>query len=334
MHRRAIVLPLACLAAVLFAVPASAGDGRRFALRWTTAPDAQGCRDEGLARAVEQRLGRAVFDTPESATWLIDARVARAGPAATWRATVTLQDRDGALLGSRELESEAVDCSDLRDSMTLVIALMIDPDGSRPAAAPPQREPPPSPSPAESAWVPRRAPPWHVSAEIAALVASGLLPSALPGVALRTIIAVDPRWSVEVYAGAFLPESVAVQPNVSAEFSLVLSGLAGCRRLLQTGQSGALHLCAGLEVGALGSRGKGFDAATASTTPTLDVVAQAHWVAPLGGSGLALRLAAALNLALARDRFEYDDGGGAKASIYQRPALAESGELGLVLALR
>jgi hypothetical protein len=333
MHRRAIVAALVCLAVVLFAVPASAQDGRHFALRWTTGSDAEGCQDKGLARAVEQRLGRAVFDTPESAQWLIEARVARVGPAAPWHAIVTLQDRQGAVLGSRELESEAVDCSDLRDSMTLVIALMIDPEGSRPAAAEPPRERPPA-SPTESAWVPSPAPAWHVSAELAALVASGLLPSAPPGVALRTIVALDPRWSVEVYAGAFLRQSVAVQPGISAEFSLVLSGLAGCHRLLQMDQGSALHFCTGLEAGALGSRGKGFEAARAPTMPTLDVVAQAHWVTPLGGSGLALRLAVALNVALARNRFVYEDGGGARPSIYQQPALAESGELGLVVALR
>jgi hypothetical protein len=334
MHRRAIVVALVCLAAVLFALPASAQDGRRFALRWTAESDAAGCQDNGLAQAVEQRLGRPVFDRPESAQWLIDARVSRAGPEAAWRAIVTLQDRQGNVLGSREIESEAFECSDLRDSMTLVIALMIDPEGSHPVAAA-RSEPPPAP-PAESTLLPSPAPAWSVSAEIAALVASGLLPSAPPGVAVRTIVAVDPRWSIELYAGAFLPGNVAVQPGVSADFSFVLSGLAGCRRLLQTGLESALHLCAGLEGGALGSHGKGFDAAEAHTVPTLDVVAQAHWIAPLGGSGLALRLAAALNVALARDRFEYEEGGagGAKPTIYQRPALAESGELGLVVVLR
>jgi hypothetical protein len=119
MYRRALVLPLFCLCGALFAAPASAQNACRFSLRWAEGFGAELCADRGIAQAVEERLGHRVFAAPGAAQRSIEARVERADRPVAWRAIIALRDGQGGLLGSRELESEALDGSDLRDSMTL-----------------------------------------------------------------------------------------------------------------------------------------------------------------------------------------------------------------------
>lgn len=150
----------ALVALVLLAAPAP---DARWGLRWQAPAECISPAD--LARAVEDKLGRAVFGpSPE---FTVDGAL-RAGAAPKWRAQFTLVDATGAVQGTREVSSDAAACSELNASLALIVAVMIDPRvalGSPPVvepSAPPMPEPPPpaptEPAPTEPAPPPRELP--------------------------------------------------------------------------------------------------------------------------------------------------------------------------------
>jgi hypothetical protein len=321
----------ACACVWFFGSDAHAAEAHRFSFSSEALPGAESCAASGLPRAVEDRLGRKVFDSPAAADLRIGARVERSGEPAIWRATISLLDRGGLLVGSRELQSEASDCADLHDSLVLAVALMIDleapesPHPSSPPSAQPDVEPHrSSPAPAAASW--------RVDVELSAVAASGLLPTMPFGGAVRARVAFDDFWSAEAYSLGFLPATAAADRGASADFSLVLGGLAGCRLAFRSGGGNRFDLCTGFEAGAIGVQGHGFDASSPHTSGVIDAVVQGSLLAPLG-SRVALRLGAALDIPLVRTRFQYTDAG-TKQELYQRPPVAETGELGLVVMLR
>ena len=84
--------------------------------------------------------------SPAHADLSIEGRAERVGTGL--RAVLVLRDGSGAQLGVRELESDATDCTELRENAALAIALMIDPDAVlRPPPAPstPATVTPPAP---------------------------------------------------------------------------------------------------------------------------------------------------------------------------------------------
>jgi hypothetical protein len=317
-------------AALASADRAHASEQRRFALTWEELPGTESCGSAGLARAVEERLGRQVFDSPAVAELFIGTRVEHSGLPPAWHATVSLRDRGGLVVGSRELQSEANDCSDLRDSLTIVIALMIDPDAPSFSgqASPPHAQAESGvggPSPGSVAVEPR------VDAELGGVVASGLLPTTPVGAIVRARFAFDDIYSAEAYASAFPLATATADRGASADFSLVLGGLAACRLAVRSGGGNRLDLCVGFEAGVIEAQGHGFDISSPHTTATLDAVAQGQLLAPLG-SRFAVRLGAALEVPLVRSRFEYT--ASTMQQLFQRPPVAGTGELGLVVTLR
>jgi hypothetical protein len=188
---------------------AAEGPARSFRLVWVRGPGAEGCPDGGaIGKAVAARLGRDVLanDAPAS----IEGFIERQG--ATLHAHVYVRDQAGALQGTRDLNSHAVDCAPLSAAVTLAIALAIDPDAALtphppatpaavvpPAPEPPRfperviiREPPPPPPPTAPAPAPPtpalRRPSAVTTASV--LVAGGLLPKASPGLTLEEDLAV------------------------------------------------------------------------------------------------------------------------------------------------
>jgi hypothetical protein len=124
------------------ASPARADTHRTTSLRWVETPGAEACGGESaIAAAIAQRLGpgagRDALVSPDRSDVSIEARAARSGHPPVWRAVMVLRDRDGAVLGTREFTSTRDDCTELRASVALAAALMIDPDAAlRPAPAP------------------------------------------------------------------------------------------------------------------------------------------------------------------------------------------------------
>jgi hypothetical protein len=129
-------------AVLLFLVSGAAWAGprpeSRWGLRWNAEP---GCIQAApLARAVEGRLGRTVFGPgPE---FLIDGVLERGRPSG-WKATLSLVDAGGNVLGSREVSTKEEACPAIEPRLLLVIALMIDPSAAFSApGGPPEPEPP------------------------------------------------------------------------------------------------------------------------------------------------------------------------------------------------
>src|SRR5262245_30255859 len=78
-----------------------------------------------LAKAVEARLARPVFDVRNPPDLKVRLHLARPSPN-EWRGDITLLDATGNELGRRELVTKARDCSALDASVALVIALLVD----------------------------------------------------------------------------------------------------------------------------------------------------------------------------------------------------------------
>jgi hypothetical protein len=125
-------------ALVLLALAAAPSADARWTLRWVAPNECVSPAD--LARAVEDKLGRAVFGTAPEFT--VDG-VMRGGTSPRWRAQFTLVDATGAVQGTREVSSDEASCRKLDASLALIVAVMIDPRVALGGAAVAEPTPPP-----------------------------------------------------------------------------------------------------------------------------------------------------------------------------------------------
>ena len=96
-----------------------------FSLAWRSKLGTTACVSEpALRSAVEQKLRRSPFADPDRADIAIEGEEL-AAPAGRFRARVKQTDRNGVVLGSRELDAES--CARLLRATTIVVALFIDP---------------------------------------------------------------------------------------------------------------------------------------------------------------------------------------------------------------
>jgi hypothetical protein len=99
---------------------------RAAALHWVRAPGAERCVDgRALARAVESRTGHSVFTSAANAERTLEALIAPAldGWALTVRAWAGTRH-----VGDRALSFAGANCAQITDTVSLVLALMIDPE--------------------------------------------------------------------------------------------------------------------------------------------------------------------------------------------------------------
>lgn len=209
---------------------------------------AESCSDGGdVQREVARHLPADAFGgTPER---FIEVVLARDG-AGPWTAQVRVRDPAGALLGARELSSDAATCGPLSDVVALTVALLIDPDAT--AVPAPPIPPPPAPPvcpPPPPRVVVRRGRGVPLSVSIHAVVASGAIPGVAVGASLRTELTVARGWRVRLGA-TWLPAS-AVDLR-GARFALgATTARAGLCRQLLGGEVVAVDACADLAAGAL-----------------------------------------------------------------------------------
>lgn len=107
-------------------------------LSWSRLPGGESCIGaQELARHIEERLGRGALVAPSRADLSIEGRV---GPrtGGGWRAAIALARADGTLLRERTLETREPSCRALDNAAVLVIALLIDPDGTQTPAPEPE----------------------------------------------------------------------------------------------------------------------------------------------------------------------------------------------------
>ena len=258
-----------------------------------------------LREAVQRKLGWDPFTEPERADVLIEGKETVARPGEL-RAHVVSRDRRGTLLGSRDLEARS--CADLLSAATLVLALVIDPEGrggggggaardssdgapleTRPPLPPPQQAPPempPSPAAPPSAGRPRmhrapigrrEAPPFELDLGGGIGTSVGILPSpSTPLLAFARLLSRS-RWSFD-WRGAFsLPQSLR-RPGVEGTFAAVEQDVRACFAVVRW-HGGNLDGCGGIAWGAV--------------VPRTDGVRQGNdsWrvlVGPTAGAALAL----------------------------------------------
>ncbi len=98
-----------------------------YTLSWERSTSAQTCVSSvDLRASVERLLGRELASSGPAMT-KVQGQATRDEPAGRWRATLELI-HDGEVLGQRSFESSADSCRDLDDTLSLSIALMLDPD--------------------------------------------------------------------------------------------------------------------------------------------------------------------------------------------------------------
>ena len=228
---------------------------RTSSLSWVRMPGAESCiSGRDLARAVEARLGRGVFVSAAQAEVAVEGRIeqasegARASPSSRWRASVTMSDASGAVLGRREIASAEASCHALDAPLALVLAVMIDPDASArteqqaaPAQVEPARPSTPAPAPAPPRVIvrervvvreaPSRTPPepWRVDAEAGVALLLGAVPGAGVGALVSATLEPPGFWQLVADGLITLPSRADVRGGVGgADVWLALGGLSLC----------------------------------------------------------------------------------------------------------
>lgn len=228
-------------------------------LRYERGPETDGCPDENeLGRAVSARLGYEPFasDAPRA----IVVRITRRPRELAGR--IELRDARGAVTGTRELVSPSRDCRELVASLSVAIAIGIDPvrglsgpdaaseapSPARPEPAPePERAPQPGPSAEATSPEPSPSPSPSTRLELrgaaGAHVAIGVGPSPALGLTLSAGGRIG-RAALALEGRADLPASASVDTGGRVSTSLLFASVVPCVHV------GLFAACA---LGALGS---------------------------------------------------------------------------------
>ncbi len=327
--------------------PPRGGAGRTSALSWVRLPGADGCIGApALAAAVEARLGRRVFVPPADAEISVEGTVAYRADTKRFKATFRIADRNGVVLGVRDVDESVASCDKLDDRFVFVLSVLIDPDASlgSPAAplaapsaetkpAPADEQPPPPakvdtpPSPPPPAPEPWR---WLAGADFGG--SAGLVPDigwVVSGFALVT----PPHWpGIRAKGSSYLPTSQRIAGVARAEIALVTGQIGVCPLQVRRPPFGFTVCLDGL-LGELSARGAGFPDSRSYGTLVGGVVLDL--VAELAVSrAVVLTLSPALVVPLSRARLSYDDAAGQRQSIFEVAPVGGSVALGLAVGSR
>jgi hypothetical protein len=278
-----------------------------------------------LASAVETQLRRQVFTKETSSDIAIAVRPGpvRETGAASWNAEIVEKDRTGTELGRRDVPLPTSDCAKARDTLAVVLAIMIGPERTttdvphvEPVVPPEPAAPPTTPPPAEQKPAPKQPPRsierlrWMASPFAGAVVGTGVLPRTASAFEVGVLVRPPIRRLSVIARGAYWPE--ATTPTLPpAQITRIGGALLGCLDLIRSGSFGAMG-CAGGDLTRL-------RATSAELTRASDGSAV---VAVLGEARLGYRLpvpgslviepffAPQMSLLLVRDRFTYRDPSG------------------------
>jgi hypothetical protein len=275
---------------------ANAGSApRTSSLSWVRLPGADSCvSTQDLARDVEARLRRTVFVSASSADVSVEGRI-EPKPPGGWHATISVRDDKGALLGTRNLESPAASCAEMREELAFVIAVMIDPDAAlapKPAPVPlpaPAPAPAPVPAPAPApAPVPAPAPPersrWRLDTGTSVSGSLGLLPEVSFGARVDALLT-PPRFIPLEGYGIVWPHDAPVASSNGPTYWLVLLG-GGLCPLTLLGERLLLYACGSGIVGLLSATAP-TSAKPAGQTPVLAAELEGRVSLRLGGPFVA-----------------------------------------------
>lgn len=296
---------------------------RTSSLSWIRLEGAAGCvATRDLARDVEQRLGRSVFVSASKADVSVEGHIAP--QEAGWRAEITIRDAHGALLGTRELVRDSGACSEMREALALIIAVMIDPDAKlidHPAPAQrPRAEPPQEPRPAPVGW--------RIDAAGSGAGSLGLLPNLGVG-ATASLIAQPPRVPIALEgSGTFWFDNAAHVATGDITFSLLTLSGGLCPLVFNSNRVRAYGCAAGY-IGVIRARSTGF------TVPKPDEsriflagALEARFSVRLFGP-FAVRAGLAMLVPMIRDKFTYLNVNTQETVAFQMSPVAAIGDVGL-----
>jgi hypothetical protein len=315
---------------------------RTSSLSWVRLEGAESCiGTQDLAQAVEQRLQRKVFVSAAEADVSVEGHVSRVG--ARWRAVLTIRDSNGALLGTRELDSAEKNCSALDEGLAFVVSVLIDPDAElRQKSEDEKREPAviaPEPTPRvvvrkERVLVPvpveqKPRKTWGVEAGLGVAAGVGLLPNASVGV--MTAIVIDPPFPLALFLTGALwrAQSVDAERSADAKISLAHGGAALCPLTLRSDRI-VYRLCAGALFGTLQSQGEGFDIELSNEKLVAHAFLPNRVTLRLAGP-LAATAGVAPLVPIAKTELTYRSSDGRSHTLFEPSPIAVTADLGLAV---
>lgn len=311
---------------------ASGAGAQTWTLAWARGAGAESCIDgPALARAVEQRLGRAPFGGGNDWTFLLEGLVQKTPTG--WSAFVAIRDRNGATLGVREHQSDAAKCAALDEPLALIVTLLIDLSGGSPVTAELRpAAPPPAPVVPVPAPAPAAAPVEPLPVELGVLPTLGVgqLSDATPGLRVEAstrlahvgaTLALEGWWPTRQSLG-----------SGTARLSQVALEVGGCP-LHGSAKSFELRACANALAGVLWVQGQGFAVNHSSSSPVVDLGARAT-VSRAVGADVALTLGLGARAHLLRTRVGFVDEAGEFVSIARGLPLAVDVAAGVTVRLR
>jgi len=305
-----------------FTRPALCADAT-FALTWRSEPKTQCVTETALRAGVARKLGRAPFADQERADIVIEGEE-RALDGERWRARIAERDRDGVLLGEREISAKS--CESLLRAATFVVALFIDPDReeeqtsdeeapasvrdeptsavpSASAPSPPPRLPPPPTRSLDAQRPPSKgASGFDLRLGLGASVGTGLLPS-MNGSLLATA-RLERRhspWSFD-WTGAYSWTQTIAHGTIRGEFAAIEQRARACLALID-GSATRLDACGGAMWGAIIPQTTGVLAASGAWRKLIGPTAAL--ALEIRAAGKAARLEAGVDVPLGRYEFSY-----------------------------
>lgn len=282
-------------------------------------PGAETCIDQQrLENEVELRLERHVFVGPARAQMLIRGSIAPVPDSSQWVASLEATDMAGKSVGVRVVRSEAEQCGDLDGALAIVLAVAIDSAKKKIVL----RVPPPTPRPQVEPEI------WKGRVAPTAWSAVGLLPGLAFGAGLRASVEAPAFWPVELDLTGYLPKRKE-ENGRGAELVGWHAGALLCPRVIE-GESAALGLCLGGQVGVLQGAGFGFPVTQQVDSTMANAVSRLALELPLGRVEPTLGVGA--TVPLVRDRFVYE-AGGEKVELHRASPVVLAFDLGLALRL-
>ncbi len=328
-----LIASLTCLSALMTwpSGQVRAEDKRAAALNWVRLTGAETCIDAPtLARRVEERLAHAVFPAPAQASLIVEGRAEKT--AQGFAATLRIFDPEGVALGSRDLSSTKPDCAELSETVVLVLAVMIDPDGALaiPRAAPekPAKPEPPALTPPKAAAQPVQAKGRDVSAF--ARLELGSLPAPAFGAGAAVLVSYAPQLTFRTEGAAFMEEKATQvgDPSRGANFGLLYATFEYCPLYFARKQVGVV-VCAGAAAGAMISRSFGLDPReNDQVDPVLNGIARLRFDVRLRGPFRAI-VGAGIGTPFIRTLYEITRLDGSTEALFESDFLNANVDLGV-----
>jgi hypothetical protein len=320
--------------------PAAPAKKETSSLSWTRRAEAGdaciGVHD--LATKVEAILHRGAIVSAAEADLSIEGHVEKKAPKG-WRADIDVAKSSGEKIGTRELTTDEADCHALDDTVSLAIALMIDPDALS-SPHPPDVEPtPPPPDPKiivreKTVYVPVEKPappekkkkkPVHVEGYLGGAAGLGITP--FGGGALSGIV-VDPPWFGAFEATLSILESTRSltggDPRMQfwrLEGSAYFDPLAGNIGLFE----GSIGI--GGQAGFVASSSNGADPENEHVHPLVGAAARGRaglWIYPL-----TISLGATVSVPILRETYTTTAMDGTKSTVFDSAPVGGTFDLSL-----